>query len=297
MGVWDGWDTAQGIRLACLGAAKSADSRIMSNAGTSSVLTSALRSVGGAALDLVFPRQCWACGDPLARPPDDTPAHAHERFFCTRCHQDFPRIEPPYCDRCGEPYDLETDGPFRCWNCTGRRFGFEFAVSGYQAAGPVREMVHRFKYGRELAMRGALATLLREALVDPRLASENLAEWCLVPVPLHRSREFEREFNQAWELCEELARCIGATPFKALIRTQATQSQASLDRRHRLRNLRGVFALQPARPWRKAPDLKGRKVLLVDDVLTTGATTHECARVLKRQAGVEKVVVITVARG
>ncbi len=269
----------------------------MPSAPVSSRVGTAVKRAGECALNLVFPLQCWSCGEPLPRLPRDLPSTARSRFFCSQCDADFPKIEPPYCDRCGEPYDLETDGPFRCWNCTGRRIGFEFAVSGYHAAGPVRDMIHRFKYGRELAMRGALTTLLADALTDPRIESESWSEWCLVPVPLHRSREFEREFNQAWELCEQLSRRIGATPVKALIRTQPTQSQASLDRRRRLRNLRGVFDLQPSRPWRKAPDLKGRKILLVDDVLTTGATTHECARVLRRQAGVEKVVVITVARG
>lgn len=263
----------------------------------SSSLISAVESVGNSVVDLVFPKQCWACGDPLPPPSEELPKHSHRRFFCSRCIHEFPAIEPPYCDRCGEPYDLETEGAFRCWNCTGRRFGFEFAVSGYQAAGSVRDMIHQFKYGRELAMRGALASLLVDALKDPRLAHEKLDEWLLVPVPLHRSREVDREFNQAWELCLLLGRHLGATPVKALRRTRATQSQASLDRRRRLRNMRGVFAILPPRPWHRASDLKNRKVLLVDDVLTTGATTHECARVLKREAGVEKVVVITVARG
>ena len=269
----------------------------MPNRMSESSLGSAARRVGGLAVDLIWPRQCWACGEPLARPEDNTPVDAKEQYFCGRCAEEFPKIEPPYCNCCREPYDLETDGPFQCWNCSGRRMGFEFAVSGYRAEGSVREMIHRFKYGREIALRRPLTSLLQEAVKDERLASQDLSTWIVVPVPLHRSREFEREFNQSWELSQELAQHIGAQPYPALTRTQPTQSQASLDRRHRLRNMKGVFALRRRWPWRPTRDLSGAKVLLVDDVLTTGATTHECARVLKRSAGVEKVVVITVARG
>lgn len=269
----------------------------MSNRTIVSSIGVAARRVGELVLDLVFPRQCWSCSEPLARPSEDTSPEACEQFFCQTCIDAFPRIEPPYCNQCGEPYDLETDGTFQCWNCSGRRMGFEFAISAYHAEGAVREMIHRFKYGREVALRRPLASLLQEALKDERLASQDLTRWIVVPVPLHHSRQFERGFNQSWELCLELAKRVGATACEVLTRTRPTQSQASLDRRHRLRNLRGVFARKRSWPWCRQPDLTGACVLLVDDVLTTGATTHECARVLKRSAEVEKVVVITVARG
>ena len=84
---------------------------------------------------------------------------------------------------------------------------------------------------------------------------------------------------------------------RVLRRTRPTQTQARLDREQRLANMRRVFALRRSFPWQKTPDIRGRRILLVDDVLTTGATTHACARVLKQEGGAEKVVVITAARG
>jgi ComF family protein len=106
-----------------------------------------------------------------------------------------------------------------------------------------------------------------------------------------------RGFNQSWEICQRLSQMTGIPSAEVLRRTRHTGPQASLHRRQRLENLRGVFAMKRQLPWIKQSQLKGRRILLVDDVLTTGATAHECARVLKRDAGVEKVVVITVARG
>lgn len=191
------------------------------------------------------------------------------------------------------------DRAFKCSNCEGRRFAFEFAISGFKAAGAMRELLHHFKYSGDLTLRGALADALIHTLTEPRLTAEDLSTWVLVPVPLHWLREMRREFNQSWELCLELSARTGIPAVQALRRRRLTQAQAKLSRTARLQNLRGVFSvggLWPPRCWKK-PRLEGRKVLLVDDVLTTGATADECAKVLRREAGVEKVVVITAARG
>jgi ComF family protein len=122
-----------------------------------------------------------------------------------------------------------------------------------------------------------------------------------VPVPLHPEREADREFNQSWELCVRLGQFTGIPAAQVLERILPTVKQANLNRRQRQENLRGAFRLRPPRWWHwylpRPPDLHGRKILLVDDVLTTGSTTSECARVLKKDGGAEKVVVITVARG
>jgi len=213
------------------------------------------------------------------------------------CADDLPFIEPPYCMVCGETYDGAFSGGFRCMNCKGRRLEFEFAVAACRAEGAVRELVHQFKYERRLHLRGTLAALLLRTLHEPRLAGENLADWLLVPVPLHRGRERDREFNQSRELCRRLSELTGIPAFDALVRTRETDTQAHLDRDERLKNLRGAFALRKPRPWQEKTVLQGRRILLVDDVFTTGATTSECARVLRHEGGAEKVVVITVARG
>ncbi len=260
-----------------------------------SLITSPLLRRGGRlVLDTVFPRLCPACDVTLEK---HAPRSGIDAWLCQVCLGDLEPIKPPYCSVCGESFDGPMTREFRCSNCDGRRMAFDFAISAFKARGVLRELIHQFKYSRDLSLRGVLADTLKPALNDPRLIGEDLSQWLLVPVPLHFLREMRREFNQSWELCRMLAEETGIPAVQALRRTRLTSTQAKLQRRQRLENLRGVFALRLALPWRPRPDLLGRKILLVDDVLTTGATAHECAKVLKRQAGAEKVVVITAARG
>lgn len=246
-----------------------------------------LRPWGRALLDLVYPRACLVCDEPLLAGASD----GIGKWFCPACEAALPRLRAPFCQMCGEPYDGDISGEFRCSNCTDRRFSFHFATSAFRASESVRDLIHRFKYDRESYLREALACLLKLALDDSRLVAEPLGGWLLVPVPLHRAKEGDRGFNQSRELCRALSRATGIPTTDGLKRVRVTETQARLSREERLRNVRGAFV-----PVEKAA-LKGRCVLLVDDVLTTGATTNECAKVLRREAGVEKVVVITVARG
>lgn len=252
--------------------------------------------LGEGALDLVYPRCCRVCQIGLE---DSAPRVGLRNWLCRACHENLMRVEAPYCSVCGEPFAGAMERAFQCSNCEGRRMAFEFAVSGFKAAGAMRELVHHFKYSGDLTLRGVLAEALFTVLAEPRLAAEDLAGWVLVPVPLHWLREMRREYNQSWELCLELSARTGIPAERVLRRTRLTATQAKLSRRARLENLRGVFALRRSLPlpgWRR-PELRGKKVLLVDDVLTTGATADECAKVLRRDAGAEKVVVITAARG
>lgn len=252
-----------------------------------------LQPWGKALLDVIFPRTCRACDRLLV---ERDPQRPLSEWFCDACEGALPKLDAPYCQVCGEAYDGAVDSVFRCSNCAGRRLSFDYAVAGYRAQEPVREMIHRFKYRRELALRASLAVLLQRALQDPRLAAEDLAQWTLVPVPLHPRREREREYNQSWELCRELAKRTGITPVNALNRHRATGKQVRLTRAQRLKNLRGAFSMK-RRFVGENSRLKGRNVLLVDDVFTTGATANECARILRREGRAQKVVVIAVARG
>ncbi len=244
-------------------------------------------------LDAVYPRMCRVCDKPL---PERDALRPLGEWFCKDCEEDLDKLEPPYCKVCGQPYEGMIESEFRCGNCADRKFFFDFAVAGYQAEGSVRELVHQFKYGKDISLRGALGDLLQRALQDPRLQKEDLRGWCLVPVPLHRIREHEREFNQSWELCRQLARRTGIPALQVLRRKHHTDKQSRLTRAQRLENLRGAFALRRGFQGPESP-LKNGKVLLVDDVFTTGATTDACARVLRREGGAQKVVVIAVARG
>lgn len=252
-----------------------------------------MRSSMEAALDLLYPPACCACDHHLFRQPGQ---RGMERWLCTVCEDQLQRIRAPYCSRCGEAYDGALEGEFRCENCADRKLAFDFAVAGWSAQGVTRDLILKFKYGRELSLRGCLGDLLLPVLEEPRLKAENLADWVLVPVPLHRLRLREREFNQSAELAAHLAKHAGLKVANALVRIRDTGHQAGLRRTERLTNLSAAFGVKPAFV-KSGGRLAGRKVLLVDDVFTTGATADACARVLRQKAGVEKVVVITVARG
>lgn len=240
------------------------------------------RHWGRAALDLVYPRRCPACLAPLP------PTFQHGEF-CAGCQGQFRPIDAPFCQSCCEPFPGIIAGDFTCPNCQGRPQAFDFAVSGWLSRGPVREVIHRLKYDGVPAMRLPLARLMLPALQDPRLAD---ASWLLVPVPLHPRKFREREFNQSAELTRTLAKSAGLSWCHALRRVRYTHSQAGLDREGRLKNLRGAFRVRRLASRR----LRDRDVLLIDDVLTTGATAHECALTLKK-GGARRVAVLTVARG
>lgn len=252
------------------------------------------RKIRDMAVDVLFPRACFVCKEPL---PHQTPRQGVNAWFCQPCLDQFPKVTDPKCSVCGEPYEGKIETAFRCGNCDGLRLAFDFSVSAYRADGAVLDLLHRFKYGREIALRGALSDLLLESLNDTRLEAENLTDWLLVPVPLYFWREWKRQFNQSWQLCQQLSARTGIPAVRVLRRRRPTAAQARLNRQQRRTNLRQAFTLLRSLLWRKIPNVEGRKILLVDDVLTTGSTAHACAKMLKRKGRAEKVVVITVARG
>ena len=157
-----------------------------------------------------------------------------------------------------------------------------------QSRGIVRELVHRFKYGGETWLAGLLGEFLRHGLRDARLADKGFD--AVVPVPLHPLRRREREFNQAEVLARDLARGEGWVFCDALQRIRYTVTQTHFDRRRRMKNLREAFRV------RRNAAVEGKRLLLVDDVLTTGSTLDECARMLLR-AGAEAIDALTVTRG
>jgi competence protein ComFC len=161
-------------------------------------------------------------------------------------------------------------------------------VSNYQARGVLRELIHRFKYGRQFYLRRVLAGYLVEAMQDARIQSDPAD--CLVPVPLHPARMRERGFNQSEALAEILSKRTRLPIVRCMERRRYTNTQTRFDRVERMQNLRNAFAM------RKNSDVRGKHLVLLDDVLTTGSTLHECALVL-RAAGAESVRAITVARG
>ncbi len=177
---------------------------------------------------------------------------------------------------------------FTCPNCRDGELHLDCAVSVLRSEGLARDLIHRFKYGREFYLRRVLGDWLAEAFEDERLLGlENVR---LAPVPLHPARLRERRFNQSAALAEWVAKRVGIPMEHPLVRRRHTVTQTHFDRRQRMRNLREAFAL------RHNAAVRNKSFLLVDDVLTTGSTLDECARVLL-EGGARSVRAITVARG
>jgi ComF family protein len=239
-----------------------------------------LKSALDAALNFVYPPVCQLCGEERAG--------AGEGYVGSHCWEKVRFVTAPFCERCGLPYDGKMNHPFQCANCTGMKFGFRFARSAATANAMMLDVIHRYKYQQALWFEPFLADVLaRQA--GPALAGE---KWDLiVPVPLHPVKLRQRQFNQA----ERLARCLGrelGLPVNGRVirRVQFTETQTMLSRSERAANVQNAFA--PRRPG----ELHGERVVLVDDVMTTGATTSACAAALKK-AGAGDVCVWTVARG
>jgi ComF family protein len=197
-------------------------------------------------------------------------------------------LTPPFCNRCGIPYPGTVTRPFTCTNCQDLQFHFRFARSAVVVNPFILQVIHRYKYNHALYFEPFLADLLIRQAV-PVLQNE---QWDLiVPVPLHPAKEREREFNQAERLARHLGRAAKIpVNIKLLRRIKPTETQTQLNRPEREANMQGAFAP------RSSEKLTGKKIIVLDDVLTTGATTSACARIL-RKSGASDICVWTLARG
>lgn len=209
-------------------------------------------------------------------------------FLCTDCWSKTPFIERPFCERSGVPFahdlgdrlvspDVIANPPV--W--TRAR-----AVARYEN-GPARQLVHRLKYGDRLELARNMGRWMARAGTDVLPGAHLLA-----PIPLHRRRLFSRRFNQAAALAEAVSRVCGvpADPL-ALARVKPTAPQVGLTRAQRADNVQGAFRV----PDEARPRIVGRRVVLIDDVMTSGATANACARALLR-AGADQVDLLVFAR-
>lgn len=226
--------------------------------------------------DLVFPPVCLSCRSALA---------AHDAL-CPRCWSKIDFIRPPLCDRLGLPLPYDTGGTMISAAAAADPPDYDRARAVAHFTGVMRELVHDFKFADWHVARKLLSRLLAEAAGGVLEDAD-----VVVPVPLSRRRLMARGFNQSALLAQDLARLSGCVyePF-ALVRTRATPRQVGLTRAERKLNVRGAFAV----PLRGQTLVAGRKVLLVDDVITTGATCGAAARALKR-AGAARVDVVALA--
>ena len=222
------------------------------------------------ALDLVFPRSCEACGGAPEGSADD--------LTCAACAPQAEWILGDSCRRCG----AERAGD-RCAECGGRSFPFRGAIAAGKYAGFVRDLVHRFKFGGRTDLARPLARRMAERVARAPWGS---AIGTIVPVPMRRLKLlFARGYNPAELLAFRLARELGKPARRWLAQTRPTPSQTSLTGAERRRNPCGAYRARRARGV----------VLLVDDVLTTGATAGECSRALL-SAGASAVYLAVVGR-
>ncbi len=232
-----------------------------------------------ALLDIVFPPLCHAC---RAFIPGAGRLH-----LCPACRGEITPIVSPLCTICGVPFLTPGGIDHPCGPCIISHPRYSAARAALPFDGVTRDLIHHFKYDRKVHLAHPLALLAAEALTP------SVASWdadLLLPVPLHRRRLRERGFNQAVLLGKPLAKLWGIPlVVNNLRRTRWTEPQVTLAAGERELNVRGAFALvDPAA-------VKGRRILLVDDVYTTGSTVMECSKVL-RKGGAAEIYVVTVAR-
>lgn len=227
-------------------------------------------------VDLIFPPRCPVCGDGIGG----------QTGLCASCWGTLAIPGEPACVACGRPFgDTMPDGA-TCAPCFASPPRHAGIAAGTLYNDTSRRLVLAFKHGGRLGLAPMMAGLMlsKLAFVDE--------SWIIVPVPLHRWRLWKRGYNQAAELAREIARRSGASMcVDGLERLKATPSLGGLGKAARKRALSGVIGVRPAR---KAL-LEGASLVLVDDVLTSGATTDACVSALRR-AGAEKVVIACFAR-
>jgi len=245
-------------------------------------LANGFMSLGEALLDLCLPGRCAGCREAWLA--------SHEGFWCEKCLRELPWIQSPLCPCCGRPFpDSPTSDDHFCGDCSRSEFPFDTARSAVQHAGVVRERIHQLKFGAQLHWVPPLTELLAMVLHHGREVYGIGAD-VIVPVPLHVRRLKQRGFNQAGLIAKKLARRTGLpVSFDALVRKSWTDPQTRLNRQERLVNVKGAFEV--ARP----EEVRDRRIVLVDDVFTTGTTLSECSRTLK-DAGASEVHAMTVTR-
>ncbi len=227
-------------------------------------------------VDLVFPPRCPLCGEGLAA----------QGGLCSTCWGELAIPGEPCCASCQRPFAEGTPKGAICAPCLADPPKHGGIAAGTLYNDAARRLVLAFKHGRRIALAQMLARL-----IVPKLAGID-GDWLVVPVPLHRWRLWQRGFNQSALLARELAKAKGAGLLvDGLVRTKPTPMLGGLGRKARERALSGAIAANP----RQAEKIKGRKVLLVDDVLTSGATSSACVSVLRR-AGASEVRIACFAR-
>jgi ComF family protein len=236
-------------------------------------------------IDLIYPPRCAICGEFLwkGRAKED-----HEELLFGRpCFDGFSQITSPLCTVCGRPFVSRVGEDHACEDCLRKAPSCDMVRAPYLYEGGMMEAIHQFKYSGRSHLAHSLGPLLTSFV---KTWLDRTADCVTMPVPLHPKRLRERGFNQSLLLARHVASRLGTgLDFLSLTRIRYTQPQTGLKSEERRRNVRKAFEVKDKEA------VKGRSILLVDDVTTTGNTLNECARVLKR-AGAEHVFGLVLAR-
>jgi len=239
-----------------------------------------IKRLVGNFIDILYPKTCHLCHHQLK-------SNHLDNLICMDCWLKIKKNQPPFCLRCGRSLSSHRLGKNICVACQRLNFHFDRALSPCAYEGVLKELISQFKYQGKDYLSKTLSRLLLNFIEEYDLPFQLFD--LVMPVPLHKRKLREREFNQARLLSEELAAKLKLKlTGNGLIRIRDTATQTELNERERWINMQGSFTVK------EEGKLKGKNILLIDDVLTTGATCSEAARVLKK-AGCGVVFVLTVA--
>lgn len=239
-----------------------------------------LRRLINGLVDIVYPKKCLGCKDKIN-------SGCKEDFICSSCREKIAMNVPPFCHFCGRRLEKGNLTKNICPGCLKKKLHFDRAFSPCMYTGVVKELIHEFKYKGKDYLGLPLSRLMANFIREYDLPIEYLD--LIIPVPLHKARLREREFNQAQVLSEHISREFNIKLSNdTLQRLRHTQTQTGLETDERFKNIQGSFTVK------QKELIKEKNILLVDDVLTTGATSSEAARALK-DAGAKIVFVLTLA--
>lgn len=240
-----------------------------------------LRNLLKGLVDIVYPKTCVVCKSGI-RNKDSV-----DEVICLDCWSKIRKNTPPFCHSCGRQLQKNNITKHICPGCVRKQLHFDRAYSPCIYEGTIKELIHEFKYKGKDYLGRTLSRLMIEFIREYNLPVEYLD--FIVPVPLHKNRLREREFNQSQVLSQHIGQEFGKDiRDNILMRHRPTQTQTELDTEKRLSNVKDSFTVI------NKNTLCGKNILLIDDVMTTAATSSEAAKALKN-AGAKIIFVLTLA--
>lgn len=229
-------------------------------------------------IDLIYPPNCIQCKNHIR---DDSPS----KELCLSCLANIEFNIPPFCPKCSRSLALTPEST-RCLSCKKNAPAFDFAWSACLFKGPLKNLLHQFKYNQKTQLRKPF-TQCMISFIEQYHFDINQFDY-LLAIPLFISHQRDRGYNQSALLADEISRHFNIPITKALKRNRNTQSQTQLSQKERFTNILEAFTIK------HNSNIKNKNILIIDDLLTTGATTSEAARILKKN-GAARVGVLTLA--